>query len=107
MTRYRKKPVVVDAWQWHGDFTDAPAWVLGQMDAGELTATRDSSAFGDTRRIRVETREGVMFAWPGYWIIRGVQGELYPCKPDIFAATYDPVDEDVPPVVTEHIDIDA
>lgn len=40
----------------------------------------------------IDTLEGVMRADPGDWIIRGVKGELYPCKPDIFAATYDPAD---------------
>jgi hypothetical protein len=43
--------------------------------------------------IEIETLEGTMTATPGDWIICGVQGELYPCKPDIFEATYEPVDE--------------
>jgi hypothetical protein len=41
--------------------------------------------------IRISTFEGEMTAQPGDWIIKGVKGELYPCKPDIFAATYEPV----------------
>ncbi|ECK7392670.1 hypothetical protein FRN05_24005, partial [Salmonella enterica subsp. enterica] len=46
----------------------------------------------DGNRFKIFTLEGVMDALPGDWIIRGVQGEHYPCKPDIFAATYDPAE---------------
>lgn len=41
--------------------------------------------------LAIKTLEGVMKAYPGDWIIKGVQGECYPCKPDIFEATYEPV----------------
>ena len=58
--KFRKKPVVVDAYQ-----TD--------------------------REMNIETLEGVMHAEPGDWIITGVNGERYPCKPDIFEKTYGPV----------------
>ncbi len=83
MPKFRKKPVVIDAVQ------------LPFLDA-------DSSAFsGDPNIIFkregghiveaiISTLEGTMTASLGDWIIRGVKGELYPCKPDIFAATYDP-----------------
>lgn len=47
-----------------------------------------------TERQEIQTLEGVMVASPGDWIITGVKGERYPCKPDIFAATYEPVKED-------------
>jgi hypothetical protein len=43
--------------------------------------------------VQIETLEGVMTASPGDWIITGVKGEQYPCKPDIFEATYEPVEE--------------
>jgi len=43
--------------------------------------------------VEIDTLEGTMTAAPGDWIIRGIKGELYPCKPDIFAATYDPVSD--------------
>lgn len=45
-----------------------------------------------TEQMLIETLEGTMLANPGDWIITGVKGERYPCKPDIFAATYDPVE---------------
>ena len=54
-------------------------------------ADRLIQVYGDT--LTIQTLEGEMTANNGDWIIRGVKGELYPCKPDIFAATYDPVDE--------------
>ena len=45
--------------------------------------------------IAIDTLEGTMNAFEGAWVIRGVEGELYPCKPDIFAATYEPVAADL------------
>ena len=51
------------------------------------------SAEEATEVTEIETREGVMMAQPGDFIITGVKGERYPCKPDIFHATYDPVDD--------------
>jgi hypothetical protein len=88
--RYRKKPVVIDAFQLqdpdkHADAVeDLHAW------AGEHGFTNWSS---DEEGIVIVTLEGDMLARPGDWIIKGVKGEFYPCKPDIFAATYDPVEE--------------
>lgn len=84
---YLKKPVVVEAWQFNGeDRCDWPAWVKGH--ASTALYYTDS---GKPKYISIATLEGVMFANRGDWIIKGVKGELYPCKPDIFAETYDPV----------------
>ena len=77
--KYRKKPVEIEAWQ-HIPFAPMPEWVL------EKILRRD----GDT--ISIFTLEGAMRADPGDWIIRGIKGEVYPCKPDIFEATYEPVE---------------
>lgn len=64
------------------------AWQKAPQQEGSLGATTHPSDGKDELEIR--TKEGVMrVAW-GDWIIRGVQNELYPCKPDIFAATYEP-----------------
>lgn len=81
MSKYRKKPVVIDAWRFTGLDTVAsmPTWAMGH--------TQDRA--GSTS-LFVDTLEGVMEAREGDWIIRGIKGEIYPCKPDIFAATYDP-----------------
>ena len=81
MTAFRKKPVVIEAWQFTGldGVRSAPSWVIAQDRIGS------NSLF-------IKTLEGVMEASPGDWIIRGVAGEIYPCKPGIFAATYEPVE---------------
>jgi isopentenyl diphosphate isomerase/L-lactate dehydrogenase-like FMN-dependent dehydrogenase len=83
---YRKKPVQIQAWQFNGEpnGNQVAAWCGGRFFL--------SAPFGQKHKpvIEVTTLEGVMEAWPGDWIIKGVQGEFYPCKPDIFAATYEP-----------------
>lgn len=80
--RYKKKPVVIEAVQWLGDnFEVINEWSGGQVDYKHST----------TGSISVKTLEGVMWANRGDYIIKGVKGEFYPCKPDIFAATYDEV----------------
>ena len=82
MSKFRKKPVVIEAKQWfnHGDHSmvepydpeKAGAYIKGPGPHGW-----------------VKTLEGGHIVSPGDWIIKGVKGEFYPCKPDIFAATYD------------------
>ena len=79
--KFRKKPVVIEAIQWTGEnYADVRAFA----GAGSVHHTRSDGTDG----LRIETLEGVMAANVGDWIIRGVKGEFYPCKPDIFAATY-------------------
>ena len=81
MAKFRKRPVVIDAWLNAPGISDMfPDW----MKNGAITCSDDGS-------LNIVTLEGVMRADPGDWIIRGVKGELYPCKPDIFEATYEPV----------------
>lgn len=87
MGNYRKKPVVIEAFQFDGrSNTDpsVPTWFVDAVLAGNVTASPD--------HIAIKTLEGEMRADPGDWIICGVKGELYPCKPDIFAETYEPAD---------------
>jgi hypothetical protein len=86
--RFRKKPVVVDAIQFTGENVDEIA-----AFAGETPPHRSVSTLGESPLYVIVTLEGDMFASPGDWIIKGVKGEFYPCKPDIFDATYEPVDE--------------
>ena len=80
---FRKKPVVIEALLYTGKncpdvaaFTNDHVYCEGDCKGDEPWA--------------ISTLEGVMEANPGDWIIRGVAGEFYPCKPDIFAATYEP-----------------
>jgi hypothetical protein len=90
--KYRKKPVVVEAVQWSGsNWHEMLAWAEWEdsADARSLARLSFLSTSGDLLRIR--TLEGTMTASPGDWVIRGVVGEFYPCKPDIFEATYEEV----------------
>lgn len=86
--KYRKKPVVIDAFLWEpGVCFPAPAFDELHAKAKVIGYT----ATPENHYLAIETLEGQMRANPGDWIIRGVKGEFYPCKPDIFEATYDPV----------------
>lgn len=84
--KFRKKPVVIDAFVWTGgpDQTEDPEWVVEALKLGLVDFTSDTMS--------IRTLEGTMTAQVGDWIIRGVKGEMYPCKPDIFEATYEAVD---------------
>lgn len=85
MAKFRKKPVVIEAVQ-NRALNEIPQWLEDARNGGSVRHLPDGS-------ISIATLEGVMFANPGDWIIRGVKGELYPCKPDIFEATYEAVEE--------------
>lgn len=98
-TRYRKRPVVIEAVR-IATSTEAGAgevldpntrshaaiagWMLGHGFSG-FRVVGDCAPFG----IAIQTLEGEMTASPGDYVIRGIQGEFYPCKPDIFEATYE------------------
>lgn len=91
MPKFRKKPVVIEAFRWTGelDRAEGPGWAIDAIGAG-VVRFEPTESFGTV--LCIKTLEGTMTAAPGDWIIKGVKGELYPCKPDIFAATYEPVD---------------
>jgi hypothetical protein len=86
MAKFRKKPVVIEAVRWQGNNQPAIKSFVG-----------DQARFNpdwDRLQIRtLESGEGYHEADIGDWIIKGVKGEFYPCKPDIFAATYEPVQD--------------
>ncbi len=84
MTKFRKKPVVIEAWNTADHPTSRPQWLLDAIQLGSVWYQG-----GDNPYHTIKTLEGEMRADVGDWIIRGVKGELYPCKPDIFAATYE------------------
>ncbi|HFZ6679549.1 TPA: hypothetical protein ACJS0G_001599 [Streptococcus agalactiae] len=83
MPKFRKKPVVVEAVRWNSK---------NYFDIIRLTGRRDIRFFDDGSCI-IPTLEGDMIAKKGDYIIKGVKGEFYPCKPDIFAETYEVVSE--------------
>ena len=87
--RFRKKPVVIEAIQ----LTDRKGPEIGRWAHKELPDAANAIIIQHINGILVRTLEGEMFAGPGDWIIKGVKGEFYPCKPDIFEATYEAVTE--------------
>jgi hypothetical protein len=78
---FRKKPVEIQAVLWNGDNVDEVMDFMGWRNA----------AHDERRGLQIHTLEGTHSASVGDWIIQGVKGEFYPCKPDIFAATYEEV----------------
>lgn len=82
--KYRKKPVVVEAVR----FVDAEESILKLSELG-LDPVWIDYADTDSPILKIETLEGLMIATEGDYIIKGVQGEFYPCKPDIFTETYE------------------
>jgi hypothetical protein len=92
MPMFRKKPVVIEAVQYHGP---EDAYALGQF-----TGTPGALWWDAQNVLHVRTLEGEHIASPGDWIIRGVKGEFYPCKPDIFERTYEPVPNGPSPLTT-------
>lgn len=94
--KYRKRPVEIEAVQWDGSAESANQ-IVGWIFEADYTAqlwctTEPCSGYIEDHVIQIDTLEGKMQAVPGDYIIKGVQGEFYPCKPDIFAATYEEVE---------------
>lgn len=81
MAKYRRKPTVLEAEQ----------WFPGRQVVGVIAPDADSTTQFEPF---VETLEGPLKVSPGDWIITGIKGEKYPCKPDIFASIYEPEDKD-------------
>lgn len=86
--KFRKRPIVIEAEQFFPTKLPHPEGVEQYIkeETHDVNGARNAW-FG----WRIETLEGPHEVSPGDWIIRGIKGELYPCKPDIFAATYEPV----------------
>lgn len=89
MAKFRKKPVVIEAFQWTGgpDQKEDPDWIMEALLSRVAWIENNGS---EDITLKIKTLEGTMLAKRGDWIIKGVKNELYPCKPDIFEATYDP-----------------
>lgn len=96
MATFRKKPVVIEAVQYPLlEFADNPLTFREEAPDWLVAAIADRTVEAEFRSedywyLVIKTLEGDMTVSPDDWIIRGVQGELYSCKPDIFAATYEP-----------------
>jgi hypothetical protein len=118
MGKFRKKPVVIDAVRWEGATIgmtngrapspptcsnaaspeleyELPEWLPSALDVTDIKypgSPEPGHVWRDGDSLFIGTLEGVHEARPGDWVIRGIKGELYPCKPDIFAATYETAD---------------
>lgn len=90
MPTFRKMPVEIEAIKFDG--YEASAREIEKAFRAEYEIEGYGADYGGRLvRLRIKTLEGTMTADPGDWIIKGVKGEVYPCKPDIFAATYEAV----------------
>ena len=90
--KYRKKPVVIEAFHFNDpdvfeseETVSLPKWLIDAI-------VNESICVDQENNYSIKTLEGLMRISAGDWIIKGVKGELYPCKPDIFKATYDLVE---------------
>ena len=88
--KYRKKPVVVEVVQWKGhNLAEVIGFTGLHPSASEKWSWEQYEAVVAKEGLKIFTLEGPMMAAVGDWIIQGVQGEFYPCKPDIFKQTYE------------------
>ena len=108
MSKFRKRPVVINAVQvtaadyngknWDGSpFSDMPKWLLKALKTGVVTVEPSTTDYALWRVGTLEDGpdgQAKHIASPGDWIIQGVEGELYPCKPGIFEKTYEPVEDE-------------
>jgi hypothetical protein len=95
MPVFRKKPVEIEAVEWNGEVIvgGCPPWLaaVGEDLADAPISLEEGHTAFVGNRVYLGTREGMIHASPGDWIIKGTAGELYPCKPEIFAEIYEPV----------------
>lgn len=91
--KYRKKPIVIEAFRFYID--PIPDWFMDKVSSGEVTLRRCDHEQYDISEAycEIETLGVLMLGEGGDYIVRGVQGEIYPCKPDIFESTYEKLEE--------------
>lgn len=92
MPKFRKKPVMIEAVQLRWD-----TWseMCEHANVGKFSDGQpEGRSIGEKIGLDIPTLEGTMHADENDWVIKGVNGELYPCKPDIFEKTYEPVETD-------------
>lgn len=92
MSKFRKKPVVIEAEQFTYEKRDSVYYWCKENNQSVYAGWETQPTGPDKPQLVIPTLEGEMRASIGDWIIKGVKGEFYPCKPDIFEMTYEPVD---------------
>lgn len=93
MPFFQKKPVVIEAVQWKGDNLREVIDFTSLHESARKWTWEEYEKVVAEEGLKIFTLEGPLNASIGDWVIRGVRGEFYPCKPDIFKETYDPVQE--------------
>ena len=88
MPRFRKRPVEIEAWRFELG-APMPPWLIERIEEGVIEYV---PTYGEDRpaHLLIRTLEGIMTASQRDWVIKGVAGEVYPCRTDIFLATYEP-----------------
>lgn len=94
--KYRKKPVVIEAFKYGVD--GQPDWFIDKVITNDITTYADDESNDPFERssglwCEIKTLEGTMVAKEGDYVIRGIEGEIYPCKPSVFEETYEKVEE--------------
>lgn len=90
--KYRKKPVVIEAFKWTGssEQKEDPEWIVDAVRRGDARFLNEGTP---NVQMVINTLEGPHIASQGDYVIKGIAGELYPCKPDIFTKTYERVED--------------
>ena len=93
MKQFRKKPVIITAIQWNAELRnfDEVMNFMQEFHGNKLNYENTEELAYKSKKIQIKTLEGVMTASNLDWIIKGVNGEFYPCKPEIFEKTYEKV----------------
>lgn len=92
--KFRKLPVEIQAMRWQGTAGSATFimdWINSQGGSVLYWCASDEDCKADNHYLKIETLEGPIYADKGDYIVQGVKGEFYPCKPDIFTSTYESV----------------
>lgn len=90
--KFRKLPIIIEAVQWDGkQLNETPKWIGEALTKEGTPDTTPGTLFRRGDKIHIGTLDSVAIANPGDWIIRGINGELYPCAGDIFPQTFEPV----------------
>lgn len=92
--RYRKKPVVIEAFQLNERGLNGEGWFWAAVTRDDIITHDFGKYHPNPAWCEIKTLEGTMVARTGDYIIKGVNGEIYPCKPDIFEKTYEQIKDD-------------